>query len=239
MIRYGMSIIKKIIYYCCVLFVTVGMVLGLINIGVVVSTYQKIISLDQLQEHDWIKRDDVPVLVFGAGIIDPQTPSVILQLRLDAAKQIYDTNHYKKMIMSGDHAEEDYNEVATMKYYLKEEGIPSEQIYLDHAGLSTYESLYRLKYVLNQDKVILVTQRYHLYRALMIAQSLGIQAVGVAAEESENTRIEREVREFFARIKDAIVSYTSLFSVEVDLRYGFSLEKSGDMTNEKGLLEVK
>lgn len=81
--------------------------------------------------------------------------------------------------MSGDHSSDEYNEVAVMKSYAIKSGVPSSDIFLDHAGFSTYDSLIRARDIFQAKKVIIVTQDYHLYRALYIAQSLGLEASGV------------------------------------------------------------
>lgn len=212
-------------------------VLG-INLFVMGSAKSQIYGTDRLgQLPDSYQKENIPVLVLGAGIIDNAHPSKILELRLQACQMLYASYPDKKLIMTGDHRESNYNEVGVMKNYLLGQGVPSEQIYLDHAGYSTYDSLYRLKYVFHQDQAIIVTQKYHLSRALMLARSLGIDAIGVAADENPSTRKEREIREVLARVKDFSVAYLGFQPDRPTNNYDFSLSKNGDLTNNKDSLE--
>ena len=109
----------------------------------------------------------------------------------------------KKIIMSGDHGREDYDEVNTMKSYAVERGVPSEDIFMDHAGFSTYESMYRAKEIFQTESVIVVTQKYHLYRAVYDAQAFSMKAAGVACDQAvyRGDRY-RKLREMLARVKD-------------------------------------
>ena len=105
--------------------------------------------------------------------------------------------------MSGDHGQDEYDEVNIMKEFAIEKGIPSEDIFMDHAGFSTYESIYRAKEIFGAKKIIIVTQKYHLYRALYIAKTMGIEAYGVGADPRQYVgAFNREVREILARNKD-------------------------------------
>ena len=83
--------------------------------------------------------------------------------------------------MSGDHGRVSYDEVNTMKDYAINDGIPSDDIFMDHAGFSTYDSMYRAKEIFGVKKIVIVSQKYHLTRALYIAKKLGIEAYGVSA----------------------------------------------------------
>jgi vancomycin permeability regulator SanA len=106
------------------------------------------------------------------------------------------------LLMSGDHTG-DYNEVGVMKSLAVDMGVPSEQVFLDHEGYSTYESLYRARYVFGVRKIVIVTQEYHLHRALYIARELGIDAVGVSADlRPYKHQVRYEAREHLARFKD-------------------------------------
>ena len=144
------------------------------------------------------------VLVLGAGIWGDQ-PSPMLADRLDQGIALYETGASPKLLMSGDHSREDYNEVGVMKRYAIERGVPSQDVFMDHAGFSTYESLYRAKEIFQVKKLVIVTQRYHLYRALYIAQRLGLDAVGVASDPRPYAgQAYYELRESVARCKDAL-----------------------------------
>jgi vancomycin permeability regulator SanA len=105
--------------------------------------------------------------------------------------------------MSGDHGQVEYDEVSAMRDYVLDNGIPAENVFLDHAGFSTYDSIYRARDVFGAKKIIIVSQRYHLYRALYLAQSLGLEAVGVDAElRTYVGQAWRDTREVIARVKD-------------------------------------
>jgi len=109
--------------------------------------------------------------------------------------------------MSGDHGKEDYDEVNVMKNFAMQNGISSEDIFMDHAGFSTYESIYRAKEVFDVKKIVIVTQEYHLYRALYIANKLGLEAYGVSSDQRKHTgAVYRELREVLARNKDFVKS---------------------------------
>ena len=124
-----------------------------------------------------------------------------------------------------------YDEVNTMKDYLLGHKIPSQDIFMDHAGISTYDSIYRAKYIFKAKKIIIVTQEYHLHRALYIAETLGIDAYGVASNPREYTNQSiREIREFLARTKDLFKSLLKLKSTY--LGEEISLKGNGDITND-------
>lgn len=145
------------------------------------------------------------ILVLGCKVYSDGRPSPMLKDRLNVAAELFYKGAAPKLLMSGDHGRKDYDEVRTMKNYMVDENIAdSEDVFMDHAGFSTYESMYRAKAVFNAKRIIVVSQRYHLYRALFIAKRLGIEAVGVAAEDIYHGRKLREFREILARDKDFI-----------------------------------
>jgi len=133
--------------------------------------------------------------------------------------------------MSGDHGTVEYDEVNAMKQYAIEKGIDSEEIFMDHAGFSTYESIYRAKEIFGAERVVIITQEYHLYRALYIADALGLEAYGVASDQrTYSGQTMRDVREILARNKDFL---TSLFKPKPTyLGETISLDGSGDVTND-------
>lgn len=144
------------------------------------------------------------ILVLGCQVKADGTPSHMLQDRLERAVSLYGSPGIRtKLLMSGDHGQDSYNEVGAMRQYAINKGVPAEDIFMDHAGFSTYESLYRAKHIFGARKVIIVTQKYHLYRALYIAWALGLDAEGVASDyRSYYGQAGRECREILARIKD-------------------------------------
>lgn len=141
------------------------------------------------------------ILVLGAGIKNDK-PSKTLKDRLDKTVELYEYGVSKKIVLSGD-KHGNYNEPLVMKNYLVENGVNEEDIELDEKGFSTYESIYNIKNKFKYKNIIIVTQKYHLYRALYIANNLRIKAIGISAVNkrySGNTY--REIREVFARNKD-------------------------------------
>ena len=174
----------------------------LINWWVRSCTSERILTIgsDPIPEADCI-------LVLGAKVRDDGTPSAMLEDRIKVGIELYDLRVSDTLLMSGDHGRKDYDEVNCMKNYAVDEGVPAERIFLDHAGFSTYESLYRAREVFGAQSVVIVTQKYHLYRALYIADALGLDAVGVPADlRPYFGQIKRDVREAAARVKDFITS---------------------------------
>ncbi len=148
------------------------------------------------------------ILVLGAGIRPDGTPSFMLRHRLDKGIELYEAGVAPKLLLSGDNGQERYDEVNAMKGYVLAQGVPAEDIFLDHAGFSTYDSIYRAKAVFAVEEAVVVTQNYHLYRALYIARRLGLQAVGVSAEGSHYSgQWGRDVREFLAKNKDFVMCF--------------------------------
>jgi len=124
-------------------------------------------------------------LVFGALISSRGEPSPILKDRIQTAVDLYKAGKVQKILMSGDNRTADYNEVYAMQQYALSQGVPDADITLDYAGLSTYDSCYRAHDIFGLDDAILVTQRYHLPRALYACRHLGIDAVGVEIPDWE------------------------------------------------------
>lgn len=106
------------------------------------------------------------ILVLGCGVRPDGSPSLMLRDRLETGLQLYEAGAAPKLLLSGDHGSIGYDEVNAMKDYVLERGVPSEDVFLDHAGFSTYESMYRARDVFQAQRVIIVSQRYHLYRAV-------------------------------------------------------------------------
>lgn len=153
---------------------------------------------------------DVPTaqatMILGAGVSTSGTISFAARDRVEAALDLYHRGKAKKVIISGDHNRKNYDEVNSMKNYIKlMHHIDDQDIFLDHAGFSTYESMYRARDVFLMDDVIVVSQEFHLPRAIYIARKLGLNAVGYVAPEispfSKKTHIRWNIREFLARVK--------------------------------------
>ena len=120
------------------------------------------------------------IIVLGAQIIGNRTPSPMLQDRLDGAVELYRAGVSNRIIVSGDHREDNYNEPLVMYKHLLSQGIPDEAIFMDHFGLDTYDSIYRAIHVFQVKSAVIATQRFHLQRALYIGGKLGLNCVGYA-----------------------------------------------------------
>ena len=145
------------------------------------------------------------ILVLGCGVRPNGEPSLMLQDRLDTGLMLYEAGAAPKLLMSGDHGTVEYDEVNAMKDYAMAAGVASEDVFMDHAGFSTYESMYRARDVFCTRRVIIVSQKYHLYRAVYDARALGLEAWGVAAEDIAYLgQTVRDIREILARNKDAL-----------------------------------
>lgn len=143
------------------------------------------------------------ILILGAGVRNDGTPSDMLADRLNVGIELYNSGAAPKILVSGDNSRVDYNEPEVMKLYCVENGVPEEDIVLDYAGFSTYESLFRARDVFCAENIIIVTQEYHLYRALYVAEKLGLGAVGVSADlRTYRGQSYRDLRETAARNKD-------------------------------------
>ena len=182
-----------------VIFVILIIMLGL-NFYVVGSTKNKILTEEQAKD-----LSDVDcILILGAGIWG-DSPSPMLEDRLLQGISLYKNGVSSKIIMSGDHGSEEYDEVNVMKQFAIDREVKSEDIFMDHAGFSTYESIYRAKDVFEAKKIIIITQKYHMYRALYIAEQLGVEAYGVNSDPRTYAgQSMRELREIVARDKDLI-----------------------------------
>lgn len=180
------------------LIVLVAALVLCLNLLVILSTEQSIYAPVSLPEADY----DC-IIVLGCGVKPDGTPTDMLYDRVATAVALYQSGACDTLLMSGDHASEGYDEVNTMKALAIEFGVPSEDIFMDHAGLSTYETMARADAVFGVERAIVVTQGYHLTRALYLAEAFGIEAVGVAADPRTYSGQEyRDVREAAARCKD-------------------------------------
>ena len=218
---------KKVLKYGIIVVVVITIIALSINLYVRKSTKNQIIN-----ENEYAELLDVDcIIILGAGIWGDK-PSPMLEDRLLEGIKLYQNNVADKIIMSGDHGRKEYDEVNIMKNYAIEKGIPSENIFMDHAGFSTYESIYRAKDIFEAKNVVIVTQKYHLYRALYIANQLGLEAYGVGADPRQYVGAAyREIREVLAIDKDFI---KCIFKPEPTYRGDtIPVSGNGDITNVK------
>ena len=146
-----------------------------------------LISEPLIKSYDDIQAMPV-VMVPGAGLLRDGTPSSPLRDRLDAAAQLYRDGKVQKILLTGDNRFVNYNEPGAMRNYLIQAGIPEEDLVLDYAGRRTYDSCYRAKAIFGLDEIIIVTQPYHLPRAVFLCDKLGLETQGLPIEQSEYIR---------------------------------------------------
>lgn len=192
---------RKMIKKFLILISCIGVIGIILLLGI--NAYVKgTVSDDILESEQLVDKKVDCILVLGCQVRG-EDPSPMLHDRLQRSLEVYELGIADKLLMSGDHGQIDYNEVKAMKEFATDSGIDSENIFMDHAGFSTYESIYRAKEVFGVKKMVIVTQNYHLYRALYIAEQLGVEAYGVAADyHSYAGQTVRDVREVLARVKD-------------------------------------
>ena len=198
-----------------------------IDAYVVFSTKDRILLPENATEMESIDC----IIVLGCQVKADGVPSHMLEDRLRRGVELYQANAAPKLLMSGDHGRTDYNEVGTMKQYAIDAGVPSSDVFMDHAGFSTYETIYRAKAIFGAERVLIVTQEYHLHRALYIAEQLGVEAYGVNADyRTYRGQFMRDVREILARCKD--VATTTFRVPPTYLGDTIPISGDGDATND-------
>lgn len=196
--KFSLVVKKVTVWMLCVCLVGAVAVFG-INGYVKHSVKDNLITPQQAAEIEGVDC----ILVLGCQVKPDGTPSHMLEDRLRRGVELYELGVAPKLLMSGDHGQHTYDEVSTMKQFAIDAGVPSENVFKDHAGFSTYESIYRAKEIFSADKIIVVTQAYHLYRALYIAEQFEVEAYGVACDyRTYYGQTMRDIREILARVKD-------------------------------------
>ena len=222
--------VKKILKITAVVFLCLSIIgiiaLTAISRHIVNRTRSRIISPEEaarLQDIDCI-------IVLGCGVRPDNTPSHMLEDRLKTGISLYESQVAPKLLMSGDHGRKDYDEVNVMKNFAMKNGIASSDIFMDHAGFSSYETIYRAKEIFKVKRAIIVTQEYHLYRTLYLAEALGLEAYGVSADlRTYRGQLERDLRELLARSKDFISAKTK--PEPKYLGESIPINGDGDITN--------
>lgn len=183
-------------------FFCAGCLLLTLIINLYMITYTK--------DYIFFNSDDVPetqcAMILGAGVSSIGTISHVARDRIEAALELYHQGKVEKIIISGDHGRKNYDEVNSMKNYIKiMHHIDDEDIFMDHAGFSTYESMYRGRDVFLIEDVVVISQEFHMARSVYIARKMGLNAVGFVAKEitpfTKVTHISWKIREFLARVK--------------------------------------
>ena len=224
----GMKIFGKILVAAAVL---AALAVLVPNFIMVLGQRSNLRTVDEVASQDGQTGYEC-IMVLGAAVLPDGTPSPMLQERLDTGIELYKRGVAPKLLMSGDNTSdrETYDEVWNMKAYAVAAGVPSEDVFCDHAGLCTYDSAYRLYHVFGVQKAVVVSQRYHLYRALYDTASFSIQAVGVPCDrEGHDVRAVYYLRELAARTSDFIKVLTRQNATY--LSEPVSLDQSGDVTS--------
>ncbi len=198
-------VLRKYILPVLCFFLMVGGLMGVlvatVSLGMQAAGKDNVISVGDMAA----KTEERPfdcVLVLGAGLRPDGSPSDMLHDRVAVGVELYQALDGVPLLMSGDHTG-NYNEVAAMKSLAESLGVDSDRIILDPKGYSTYESIIRAKEIYGAKRILIVTQEYHLYRALYLAEALGVEAYGVSADlRPYGGQAKREVRELLARYKD-------------------------------------
>lgn len=189
------KILKKLIIIFCCLILTATALFFAIHAHIEQLTKNYIVDIDTAPQSD-------AVMVLGARVYNNGEPSAILTDRLEYAYEMYKNKKAKKILVSGDHGQADYDEANGMKDYLLKKGVPREDIFLDHAGFNTYDSMYRAKEIFCIKTMIISTQEFHINRSIYIARGMGIDAYGYPSDDKSMYGMKRlNLRETFAKIK--------------------------------------
>jgi len=159
--------------------------------------------------------EDIPneraAIVFGAGLWRDGSPTPVLRDRVQTASELYFQGKVEKLLMSGDNSTMDYDEPTAMKNYALELGIPEKAIVLDYAGRRTYDTCYRAKEIFGLESAILVTQEFHLSRALYLCEKLGIESTGVNADQ--RVYLKRSI--VFWNVRETLATLTALWDIHI------------------------
>lgn len=200
----------------------------IINHHVKTTTQANILTVDEAAA----LADVDCIIVLGCQVRADGSLSDMLHDRLARGVELYHAGAAPKLLMSGDHGQDDYDEVGAMKRFAVENGVASEDVFKDHAGFSTYETMYRAKEIFQANKVVIVTQEYHLYRAVYIAEQLGMEAYGVSSDlQTYRGQTQRDVREVLARCKDYVMCL--LKPEPTYLGDAIPVSGNGDVTNDE------
>ena len=188
---------SRIIRLLAGLMASAFLVTAIINIHVI-SVASPLIA----ENPEAIETDYDLIEVLGSRVNEQFQPLTVLRLRLEKSREVAGFQNEAMIICSGDNRLVRNRETDVMKNYLIADGLPEERIICDEDGYRTWESIKGLQKDFGGKSVILITQRYHLYRALYIAHSMGIEAIGIAADDPGTDMLYRNVREYLARVKD-------------------------------------
>lgn len=211
--------------------------LRLVILGIVFVLTSNLILLARgraqlASEEEAAARDNQCILILGCGVWAGGVPSHMLEDRLNEGIRLYEAGAAPKILVSGDHGSSSYDEVNVMKQYLMDAGIPGSDIFMDHAGFSTYESIVRAKKVFGAEKMVVVTQKFHMARTLYLCRHFDIDAVGVNSDpRAYRDALRCSIREWAAREKDIL--YCLLNVPPTYLGEPIDLSGDGDITNDR------
>jgi vancomycin permeability regulator SanA len=179
--------------------------IGALAIPMISTGYINLVTMsDRYRASAQIPHEDVAI-VLGAGLSADGIPSPMLADRVESAVELYQHGRIHKLLMTGDNSAISYNEVVAMKRFAHDLGVPTQDITLDYAGFSTYESCYRAHQVFDVHRAVVITQRYHLPRAVYTCRQLGVKAVGLGTADREiyglRGMIPYLLREMLANVK--------------------------------------
>jgi len=182
---------------------TVQGIMLLCVLALLPATWMYVATADRLRTTADAPRTDVAV-VFGAGLWDGE-PSPYLANRLDAAAKLYRDGRVKVVLVTGDNSREDYDEPDAMRAYLTERGVPDRRIVSDYAGFDTWDSCVRAKKIFGVDRAVLISQGFHIRRAVALCQAAGVSSYGIGVDaQHDATWYYGGTREIFAAGKAAL-----------------------------------
>jgi vancomycin permeability regulator SanA len=212
-------------------------IIGLVIIGIIFVIFSNIFVISASKEYinAPINQNMDAILVLGCAVWEDK-PSPMLKDRLDRAIELYNDGYAGKIIMSGDKTGADHSEVNTMKKYAIEHGVNSKDIFPDYYGLSTYDSIYRAANIYKVRNLIVVSQKYHLYRAVTIGRFQEMNIYGISSEGNNYIgQFSRELREILARTKDLIkCSYKPKATYYIGVE---DINDSGDLSNDNYMIQ--
>lgn len=212
----------------CMFFLLAVIGTAVLNWYVCYAASDRILDADRISEPEPADC----ILVLGCSVKGDGTPSAMLRDRVETGIALYKQGAAGKLLMSGDHGRDDYNEVQVMKDMAVAAGVPAEDVFMDHAGFSTYESMYRARDIFQAERIVIVTQEYHLYRAIYVAEKLGLTAYGVPADRQEYAgQWARDIREAAARVKDYFASWLQVSPAF--LGDAIPVQGNGNLTNDR------
>lgn len=185
-----------------------------VTIIILLSLWSRILIVSSSKEYistvDAVRAAPVAI-VFGAGLKHDGSPTLVLQDRIETAVALYQAGKVQKILMSGDNRTLFYNEPGAMRAYAISAGVPEEDIVLDYAGQSTYDTCYRAKEIFGLSDVLLVTQEFHLSRAVYTCRALGLNAEGVIA----NIKLFRRSSLLYWSLRELPAALNALIEVHI------------------------